>query len=185
MRQIQPEHDGSVASPKLEEANWRDVVQDFVSQNPKARAIDIARALGCTEAQALSTLSDVAWEISAGDLARVLTEISSWERVMILVRNQDAVAEVEVPGEGGYVSGDWLNWIYEDYNLHIRIEATRQILALVRPSKRGPTYSFNLVNREGLVFCRFYTRNQRDSERFLALCRTYQPEGDGGLKSND
>ena len=54
MRQIQPEHDGSVASSKLEEANWRDVVQDFVSQNPRARAIDIARALGCTEAQALS-----------------------------------------------------------------------------------------------------------------------------------
>lgn len=157
-------------SQQLEEANWRDAVQDFVSQNPRARAIDIANALGCTEAQALSTLSDVAWEILAADLPRVLTEISTWERIMVLVRNQDAVAEVEVPGEGGYVNGDWLNWVGEDYNLHIRIEATLQILALVRSGKRGPTYSFNLVNQEGLVFCRFYTRTQVDSDRFLAFC---------------
>jgi putative heme degradation protein len=160
-------------------------VQTFVSQNPGARAIDIAHALGCTEAQALSTLSDVAWEILAADLPRVLTELSTWERIMILVRNQDAVAEVEVPGEGGYVSGDWLNWIDADYNLHIRIGATRQILALVRPGKRGLTHSFNLVNREGLVFCRFYTRNQRDSERFLAFCQGYEPEEGGGLNSDD
>ena len=185
MRQTQPGHDGSVASPELEEASWRDVVQDFVSRNPKARAIDIAHALGCTEAQALSALSDVVWQIQVADLSQVLTEIRTWERVMILVRNQDAVAEVEVPGEGGYVSGDWLNWIDEGHNLHLRIGATRQILTLVRPGKRGPTYSFNLVNRKGLVFCRFYTRNQRDSERFLALCQTYEPEGDGGLKGYD
>jgi putative heme degradation protein len=179
MSKFQLRHDGSVASQQLQETNWRDAVQSFVSQNPKARAIDITKALGCTEAQALSALSDVAWEISAEDLARVLTEISTWERTMVLVRNQDAVAEVEVPGEGGYVSGDWLNWIDEDYNLHIRIGATRQILALVRRGKRGPTHSFNLVNREGHVFCRFYTRNQGDSERFLAFCQAYEPEGGG------
>ena len=167
------------------ESNWRDAVQTFVSQNPKARAIDIAHALGCTEAQALSALSDVAWQIRSADLPQVLTEVSIWERIMILVRNQDAVAEVEVPGEGGCVTGDWLNWIDEDYNLHIRIGATHQILALVRPGKRGPTHSFNLVNREGLVFCRFYTRNQDDSEHFLAFCQAYEPMKSGGLNSDD
>ncbi len=185
MRQVELIHDEPVPTQQPEEADWRDAVQTFVSQNPGARAIDIAYALGCTEAQALSALSDFAWEISAEDLARVLTEISIWERTMVLVRNQDAVAEVEVPGEGGYVSGDWLNWIDEDYNLHLRIGATRQILALVRRGKRGPTHSFNLVNREGRVFCRFYTRNQGDSERFLAFCQAYEPEGGGGLNSDD
>ena len=134
---------------------------------------------------ALSTLSDVAWGILAADLPRVLTEISTWERIMVLVRNQDAVAEVEVPGEGGYVNGDWLNWVGEDYNLHIRIEATLQILALVRSGKRGPTYSFNLVNQEGLVFCRFYTRTQVDSDRFLAFCEAYERRGSGGLNNDD
>lgn len=172
-------------SQQIEETNWRDAVQTFISQNPRARAIDIANALGCTEVHALSALSDVAWEISAQDLPRVLTEISTWERIMVLVRNQDAVAEVEVPGEGGYVNGDWLNWIGENHNLHIRIEATRQILALVRSGKRGPTYSFNLVNQEGLVFCRFYTRTQVDSDRFLAFCETYEHRRSGGLNSDD
>ena len=103
---------------------------------------------------------------------------------MVLVRNQDAVAEVEVPGEGGYVSGDLLNWIDADYNLHIRIGATRQILALVRPGKRGPTHSFNLVNRGGLVFCRFYTRTRVDSERFLAFCETFGRKRSGGINSD-
>ena len=186
MRQVKLIHNGSVASQQLEKTNWRDAVLDFVSENPRARAIDIAQTLGCTEAQALSVMSDVAREIPAADLPLVLTEFSTWERIMVLVRNQDAVAEVDVPGEGGYVSGDWLNWIDEDYNLHIRIRATYQILALVRPGKRGPTHSFNLVNREGLVFCRFYTRNRGDSERFLAFCQTYEPTmSNGGLNRDD
>jgi putative heme degradation protein len=172
-------------SQQSEEADWRDAVQTFVSQNPGARAIDIANALACTEAQALSALSDVVWQIQVADLFRVLTEIRTWERIMVLVRNQDAVAEVEVPGEGGYVSGDWLNWIDEDYNLHIRIGATRQILALVRPGKRDPTYSFNLVNQKGRVFCRFYTRTQVDSGRFLAFCETYDEQISGGGLDRD
>ena len=179
-------YDEPVSSQQPEESDWRNAVRAFVSQNPKARAIDIAHALGCTEAQALSALSDVAWQIQSADLPQVLAEIRTWERTMVLVRNQDAVAEVEVPGDGGYLSGDWLNWIDEDYNLHIRIRATYQILALVRPGKRGPTHSFNLVNREGLVFCRFYTRNRGDSERFLTFCQTYESTmGNGGLNSDD
>jgi hypothetical protein len=101
------------------------------------------------------------------------------------VRNQDAVAEVEVPGAGGQVSGAWLNWIGDGYNLHIRGGATHQVLALVRAGKRGPTYSFNLVNREGLVFCRFYTRNHVDSQRFLVFCETYQRGRSGGSNADD
>ena len=185
MRQVELIHDEPVPTQQPEEADWRGAVQTFVSQNPGARAIDIAHALGCTEAQALSTLSDVAWEILVADLPRVLTELSTWERIMVLVRNQDAVAEVEVSGEGGYASGDWLNWIGEGYNLHIRIGATQQILALVRPGKRGPTYSFNLVNRQGLVFCRFYTRTRVDSERFLAFCETFGRKRSGGMNSDN
>jgi putative heme degradation protein len=172
-------------SQQPENADWRLTLEAFVSENPKARAMDIAYALGCTEAQALCALSELAWQFPGSDLPQVLSEIVTWERIMILVRNQDAVAEVEVPGEGGHVSGDWLNWIDEDYNLHIRLEATHRILALVRPGKRGPTHSFNLVNREGFVFCRFYTRNQPDSERLLRFCQAYEPEKGGGLADDD
>jgi putative heme degradation protein len=172
-------------SQPLEETKWRDAIQAFVSQNPTARAIDIAQVLGCTEAQALSALSDVAWQIPGADLPQVLAEIRTWERIMVLVRNQDAVAEVEVSGEGGYVSGDWLNWIGEGYNLHIRIGATQQILALIRPGKRGPTYSFNLANRQGLVLCRFYTRTRVDSERFLAYCDTLDDQRIGGVNCDN
>jgi putative heme degradation protein len=176
MTQAQLRRDEGSPSQRIGGANWRDAVKTFVAQNPRARAIDIAAALGCTEAQALSALSDVAWDIPAADLPQVLSEVRAWERMMVLVRNQDAVAEVEVAGAGGYVNGDWLNWIGEGDNLHIRIGATHQILALVRPGKRGPTHSFNLVNREGLVFCRFYTRSQMDAERFLGFCGTYNIE---------
>jgi putative heme degradation protein len=178
-------HNEPVPTQQPEETDQQDAVRAFVSQYPKARAIDISRALGCTEAQALSALSDVTWEIHGADLPQVLTEIRTWERIMILVRNQDAVAEVEVRGDGGYVSGDWLNWIDERYNLHIRIQATHQILALVRSGKRGPTYSFNLVNDEGFVFCRFYTRSQFGSDRFLAFCEKYEPIRSEGLKKDE
>jgi len=177
--------DDAAASQQLNETNSRESVRDFVARNPGARAIDIANALGCTEAQALSALSDIAWEIPAVDLPQVLNEISAWQRTMVLVRNQDAVAEVEVPGAGGQVSGAWLNWIGDGYNLHIRVAATHQILALVRAGKRGPTYSFNLVNREGLVFCRFYTRDHVDSQRFLVFCETYQRGRSGGSNADD
>jgi putative heme degradation protein len=145
-------------------------IHDYIVQNPGARAIDIAAALGCTEAQALSALSDTAWELPADHMPELLREIAAWGRVMALIRNADAVAEVEVGADVACLNGDWLNWIGETHNLHIRVGATQRILALVRSGKRGPTYSFNLVNRAGHVFCRFYTRTQAAAERFIAFC---------------
>lgn len=161
---------------QLKKPNWRDAVRSYASQNPGARAIDIARALGYTEAEALSALSETAWEIPGGDLSKLLAEVAGWGRVLALVRNEDAVAEIEVPADSGRLNGDWLNWIEEGYNLHIRIAATNHILALVRSGKRGPTYSFNLVNQAGQVFCRFYTRTPAATARFLDFCRAYTPE---------
>jgi putative heme degradation protein len=158
--------------------DWPRVVQAYLAEHPKARAIDIAAAVGCTEAYALSFLSEQVWPIPGVDLSRVLAEIRSWARVMALIRNGDAVAEVEVPGHSGYINGDWLNWIDEGYNLHIRVAATDHILALVRQGKRGPTYSFNLVNQVGQVFCRFYARTAPDKSRFEDFCLRYQQESD-------
>jgi putative heme iron utilization protein len=160
-------------------ADWRSAVQAYVAENPEARAIDIAAVLGCTEGEALSALSDAVWEIPGADLPQLLTEIRAWGPVLVLVRNGDAIAEVEVPGDTGYVHGDWLNWIDEGINLHIRIAATRQILALVRTGKRGPTHSFNLVNQSGQVFCRFYTRTPAARARFLTFCQAYMPKARG------
>lgn len=131
----------------------------------------IKRATGCTEADALSALSTEVWHIPPDAFLEVLAQIQSWERVMVLVRNQDAVAEVEVAGNAGYLNNNWLNWIEAGLNLHIRVAATRQILALVRQGKRGPTYSFNLVNRQGQVFCRFYARTAAAQAGFLDFCR--------------
>lgn len=161
-----------------EGGSWRTTVRSFVSENPRARAIDIAQTLGCTEAEALSALSHRVWKIPGADLTKIMTEIRAWGSVLVLVRNQDAVAEIEVPGEVGKANGDWLNWIDTSYNLHIRIAATHHILALVRTGKRDPTYSFNLVNEAGHVFCRFYTRTPNAAARFLDLCQAYPPTVD-------
>jgi putative heme degradation protein len=152
------------------------VVRDYLAQHPGASALDVAGALDITEADALGAMSDTAWEIPAGKIAEVMAEISAWDSVLVLVRNSDGVAEVKVPGRGGYANGDWFNWIGETYNLHIRVSATRRVLALVRPGKRGLTYSLNLVNHAGQVFCRFYTRTPMDTERFLTFCQAYAVE---------
>ncbi len=155
-----------------EKSDRQATVQAYLSAHPKARAIDIARATGCTEAEALVFLSEKVWTLPKTEFRRILAEIQRWDRVMVLVRNQDGVAEVEVPGQLGYLNGDWLNWIDPEYNLHIRHAATEQILALIRPGKRGLTYSFNLVNQTGYVFCRFYTRTPAAEERFLSFIET-------------
>jgi putative heme degradation protein len=155
-------------------AEWYPAIQAYLAQRPKARAIDIAAAIGCTEAEALSFLSDRVWQIPAAASSRVLAEIKKWARVMALIRNGDAVAEIEVPGHIWTINGDWLNWIDDGYNLHIRLAATVQILALIRLGKRGPTYSFNLVNQAGQAFCRFYARTVADQKRFEDFCASYQ-----------
>jgi putative heme degradation protein len=146
-------------------------IQAYLTEHPGTRAIDVATAVGCTEAEALAFLSDEVWRLNAATLDATLTLVQQWETVMVLVRNADAVAELTVPGQAAYRHGDWLNWIVEPYNLHIRVAATIQILGLVRPGKRGPTYSFNLINETGQVFCRFYTRTVADSKKFLEFCR--------------
>lgn len=160
------------ASP--EQPAWFNAVQAYLAKNPHARAIDIAQAVGCTEADALSLLSDEVWTIPGPALPQVLAEIRNWARVMVLIRNGDAVAEVEAPGDGWYRQGDWLNWIAPGYNLHIRAAATDRILALVRPGKHGSTASFNLVNRAGQVFCRLYARTAVDQERLVTFCAPYR-----------
>jgi putative heme degradation protein len=162
------------ASQNHQVADWHQAVQAYRLEHPQARAIDIAAAVGCTEAFALSFLSEQVWQIPAADLPKVLAEIKTWERVMALIRNGEAVAEIEVPGHIWYLNGDWLNWIDEGYNLHIRAAATDHMLALIRSGKRGPTYSFNLVNEAGQVFCRFYARTAIDKERFGNFCAHYQ-----------
>ena len=167
------DHPADAKLRRPEETDRLNKIDTFIAQNPRARAIDVAAAIGCTEAEALSAMSGEAWEIPTEALPEVLAELRTWGRVMVLVRNADAVAEVEVPSDSWYVNGDWLNWIDEDYNLHLRVVATDQILALVRPGKRGPTHSFNLVNRSGRVFCRFYTRTPAASKRFLDFCRAH------------
>jgi putative heme degradation protein len=161
---------------QAEMTDQQHALQTYIATHPAARASDIAAALGCAEAEALSALSETVWEIPDIDLPQVLSEIRAWPRAMVLVRNADAVAEVEVAGEGGRVSGEWLNWIEEGFNLHVHIASTHHVLALVRPGKRGMTYSFNLVNQAGQVFCRFYTRTPAARRRFLNFCRAYTPK---------
>lgn len=148
-------------------------IESFIVDNPKMSAIDVARKLGRSEAEVLAARSQQVWELPASALDDVLAEIRTWERVMVLVRNTDAVAEIEVPGDTWYRSGDWLNWINAGYNLHIRVAATAQILGLVREGKNGLTYSFNLVNAAGHVFCRFYTRTPAAQHAFESFCQTW------------
>jgi putative heme degradation protein len=156
-----------------EENGWLEAVRSYAAANPRARAIDIASALGCTESQALCALSESVWELPATDLHKVLAEIKAWGPVLVLVRNRDAVAEIEAPGDRQTLNEEWLNWIDDGYNLHIRVAATQCILATIRAGRRGPTHSFNLVNQAGYAFCRFYTRTSAAKERFLAFCEAH------------
>jgi len=156
-----------------EQLNWHTTVQPYIAGHPRTRAIDVAAATGCTEAFALSLLSDEVWEIPGEALLDVLEEVGKWERVLILVRNGDAIAEVEVRSDSWYIKGDWLNWIEPDYNLHIRAAATGAILALIRAGDHGSSYSFNLVNQAGDVFCRFYARTPAAKERLSHFCAAY------------
>ncbi len=176
MRQSQPDSSERECPQPALPPGWQHRVRDYLAQHPRASAIDVARALGITEADALGAMSDTAWEIPAGKIVEVMAEVSTWDSVLVLVRNSDGVAEVKVPGRGGCANGGWFNWIGGTYNLHIRVSATRRVLALVRLGKHGLTYSFNLVNQAGQVFCRFYTRSVADTERFLSFCQVYAVE---------
>ena len=142
-------------------------------RNPGTRAIDIARALGCTEAEALSALSDETWVVSGAHLAHLVSEIHEWGPILVLIRNRDAIAEVEVRGDEGYLRRGWLNWATRGASLHVRSTATDHILALIRSGKHGVSHSFNLVNQDGGVFCRFYTRTAAATTRFLEFCGAY------------
>jgi putative heme degradation protein len=148
----------------------RDQIRAYAAQHPRLRAINLAAALGCTEAEALVALSDSVWQFDPPALEPVLAQVRGWEQVMVLVRNADAIAEVTVPGEAWYRRGDWLNWIADAYNLHVRVAATGQILGLIREGIHGPSYSFNLVNQAGQVFCRMYARTPADKAGFGSFC---------------
>lgn len=149
----------------------RAAVQAYATTHPNAKAIDIARMLPCTEAEALAGLSQGVYHWSATALPDILADIRTWGQVMVLVRNHSAVAELTVPADQYYVKNNWLNWIDESYNLHLNLQATHHILGLIRPGKTGQTYSFNLVDEPGQVFCRFYARTPQAIDQFLARCQ--------------
>ena len=60
-----------------EDVDWHPAIQAYLLEHPRARAIDIAAAVGCTEAVALSFLSEQIWRIPAADLPKVLAEIKN------------------------------------------------------------------------------------------------------------
>lgn len=125
----------------------------------------------------MEALADCGWALPGAAVDDVLAEIDRWDQALVLVRNGDAVAEVDVRGSGWYWTGDWLNWVADGYNLHIRARKTAQILALIRAGRKGPTYSFNFVNSAGSVFWRVYARSDTTRERFVAYCEAQAQQG--------
>ena len=155
--------------------DWSDAVRAYASEHPRTPALDIARELGCTETDAMIALSEVVAELPVERLEAVLAGVRGWGQVLALVRNTDAVAEVEVPGDGCYLRNGWLNWITDAYNLHIRVASLARLLALTRPGMHGTTYSLNFVNDRGEIFFRLYARTEEAQERFEELYRPYLP----------
>jgi putative heme degradation protein len=152
-------------------------LRSFLKENPQAAAIDAARATGCTEAEALTAQSVKVVRLRNTTAKLVLDEVRQWDQVLVLIRNADAVAELTVSGYKLILSeGDWLNYLEEGANLHIRISATTEVLGLIRMGKAGLTYSFNLVNETGEVFCRFYALTAKDITAFKAFCQRIDAE---------
>jgi putative heme iron utilization protein len=145
-------------------------IRAYAAQHPGASPTDVAAATGSTEALALQALAERGWALSGANLDDVLAEIGSWDRALVLVRNGDAVAEVEVNGGGWYWKGDWLNWVADGHNLHIRARNADAIVALIRSGRNGYTYSFNFADRAGRVFWRVYARSEAARERFIRYC---------------
>lgn len=132
--------------------------REYAAAHPRTPAIDIARKIGCTEADAMVAISDSVTELPATALDEALESVRGWGRILALVRNADAVAEIEAPGDGHYVRDGWLNWITDGYNLHVRVAELDCLLALTREGMHGTTHSINLVNARGDVFFRIYAR---------------------------
>ena len=51
-------NDPQTTGQNHEVVDWRQAIQAYLLEHPRARAIDIAAAVGCTEAVALSFLSE-------------------------------------------------------------------------------------------------------------------------------
>jgi putative heme iron utilization protein len=141
--------------------------------------LDVARALGCTESDAMAAVSDRVAELPAGELESAMERVRGWGQVLALVRNADAVAEIDVPGDGWYIRNGWLNWITDEYNLHIRVANLVRLLGLTREGMHGVTHSLNLVNEAGEVFFRVYARNEAARESFEELCRPHLRSAEG------
>lgn len=159
-------------------------IRAYAAQHPGASPTDLAAATGCTEAQALEAIAQVGWALPGASLDDVLAEIGRWDRVLVLVRNRDAVAEVDVRGSDWYWKGDWLNWVTEGDNLHIRARNADRILALIRAGRKGPTYSFNFADCAGRVFWRVYARSAMAREHLVAYCEAQARQGQAQIFQN-
>jgi putative heme degradation protein len=152
-------------------------IKAVIKANPRLSALDLQAKINAPEVEIMIAMSDQAVEIPLADLDTVLEKLRSWGEVMSLIRNRDAVSELNFEASTLYRHNEWLNSINPAYNLHIRIANTRRILLLIKANHKrdGQTTSLNWANQTGHVFWRVYAQSAAAQEQFLQLMNHYAP----------
>jgi putative heme degradation protein len=142
-------------------------IKAVIKANPRLSALDLQAKINAPEVEIMIAMSDQAVEIPLADLDTVLEKLRSWGEVMSLIRNRDAVSELNFEASTLYRHNEWLNSINPAYNLHIRIANNHK--------RDGQTTSLNWANQTGHVFWRVYAQSAAAQEQFLQLMNHYAP----------
>jgi putative heme iron utilization protein len=151
-------------------------LRETIRLYPRLSALDLQAHLNAPEVEIMIAMADQAVEIPLADLDMVLENLRGWGQVMSLIRNRDAVCELQFNAATLYRHHEWLNSIDPAYNLHIRIANTQRILSLVKANHKrdGQTASLNFANAAGHVFWRVYAQSPSTQAQFNGLMKRYQ-----------
>lgn len=150
---------------------WRSIIAGTAAARPR----DLARTLGCSEAELVAAGTPdqgvhrlrPAWS----DLLHALPDVGE---VMVLTRNEHAVHEKT--GVFGNIRGmgDAMLVLNEAIDLRLFTQVWRYAFDVTVPIKGGARRSIQIFDRHGDAVLKIYRTARTDADAFDALCASFQ-----------
>ncbi len=152
----------------------RTQIQQYKAENPRARLVDIAKALGVSEREAVTA------QIEAGqasalkpDWEGILSRVSSIGPVMALTRNAYVVSECRGTYGAPQVNGKMGLVHHDNIDLRLFLQHWDSAFALTLSSPRGPLRSLQFFNAAGRAVHKIFLEGENSEEASASLIRDF------------
>jgi hypothetical protein len=143
----------------------REKIDEWLNLAPFKFPATVAEELGITEMELLMNMPDMAVAVSKDEFDNIITEVSKWGNILVVVQNESTILEIESSFPMGYCAHGYYN--FRDQNTlggHIKIADLSAIFFVDRPFMGMESHSIQFFDQNGSAMFKLFVG--RDDEGY-------------------